>query len=172
LQKYFNPVLFSSLGRVRSLPVLSEGAPLQGLQTLPGLSSLYQIEFKIDGKVEPGHPILADSRYVSGSYFETMRISIPAGEPCRLALGASRRQIVTRFLGKGLRVTAIGCVAGIAMGFSSTRLLTGMLFGVSAADPVTYAGVIGLVVTVAAFALLIPAVRAARFQPPTVLRDQ
>jgi putative ABC transport system permease protein len=319
-----------SLDGLRALPGVEADATVA---TLPGASYLYQIEFKIDGKVETGHPILADSRYVSGGYFETMRIPILAGEPCRiasttsdvvinrafadrymsgtspvghqlggaayndflpqgivrgivadareegmnkapvptvyscysapdpfpnflvrtsgdpmamaetirrriheleparsvygistlkdhldesftenrlrttllslfagsaislaciglygtlsylgrlrqrevgvrLALGAMRSQIVARFVWQGLRVTAIGCCAGLAMGFATSRLLKGMLYGVTAADPTTYAGVTGLVIGVAVLALLIPALRAAYVQPATVLRDQ
>jgi putative ABC transport system permease protein len=83
-----------------------------------------------------------------------------------------RSQIVGRFVWQGLRVTGIGCCAGLAMGFASSRLLKGMLYGVTAADPATYAGVTGLVIGVAALALLIPALRAAYIQPAKVLRDQ
>jgi len=71
-----------SLDAIRAIPGV-KGAATSAM--LPGVPALYQIEFKIDGKVDPGHPILADSRYVSAGYFETTRIPILVGEPCRQA---------------------------------------------------------------------------------------
>jgi len=71
-----------SLDAIRAMPGVERVATSA---MLPGVPALYQIEFKIDGKVDPGHPILADSRYVSAGYFETTRIPILVGEPCRQA---------------------------------------------------------------------------------------
>ena len=300
---------------------------------LPGVPSLYQIAFKIDGKVDPGHPLLADSRYVSAGYFETMRIPLLVGEACRrgsktsdvvvnrafvekymgdtspvghqlagasyngflpagmirgivgnareeginsspvptvyscfsapnpfpnylvrtqgdpmamaetvrrkiheiepsrsvysfaplqdhlsdasaenrlrtplltifaitavllaciglygtlsylarlrqrevgvrLALGAMRNQIVARFLLQGLRVAVIGCAAGLGAGLWLSHFIGSMLYGVSAVDPATYAGVAGLILLVAGCASLIPALRASRVEPVEVLREQ
>jgi putative ABC transport system permease protein len=90
----------------------------------------------------------------------------------RVALGARDMNIVVQFVGKALRVVAIACVAGLALSFVSARLLSGMLFGVSPSDPVTLAGVIGLVIVVAVVAALLPAVRAARVDPMQVLREE
>ena len=90
----------------------------------------------------------------------------------RLALGALRSQIVARFLLQGMRVAAIGCTTGLALGFALTRFLTDMLYGVSTLDPATYAGVTALVLCVASLASLAPALRAARVEPVQVLRDE
>jgi len=300
---------------------------------LPGVPSLYQIEFKIDGKVDPGHPILADSRYVSAGYFATMSIPILVGEACkqasntsdvvvnrafaekymsgaspighqlagasyndflpagmirgiagnareegmnsnpvptvyscfsapdpfpnylvrtqgdpmamaetvrrkihevepsrsvyafapmqdhltdasaenrlrtmlltifastavllacvglygtlsylgrlrqrevgvRLALGAMRNQIVARFLMQGLRVAFVGCAAGLCLGLWLAHFIASMLYGVSAVDPPTYAGVVGLILLVAGCASLMPALRASRVEPVQVLREE
>jgi putative ABC transport system permease protein len=89
----------------------------------------------------------------------------------RLALGALPGQITRRFLLRGLRVTAIGCVAGLVLAAGLSRLLKGMLYGVSSLDPATYAGVLLLTLLVASAASLIPALRASRVEPTEVLRE-
>jgi len=90
----------------------------------------------------------------------------------RLALGALRGQIVAHFLVQGLRVAAIGCVAGLALGAGLSHFLAGMLYGISALDPATYVSVVCLILLVAALASLVPAVRAARVDPVQVLREE
>jgi putative ABC transport system permease protein len=90
----------------------------------------------------------------------------------RLALGALRAQVVRQFLGVGLRTTILGCVAGLALAAVFARALSGMLFGVSATDPLTAAGVLAIILAVSAVASLIPAVRAARVEPMQALREE
>jgi putative ABC transport system permease protein len=89
----------------------------------------------------------------------------------RLALGALPRQIVISFLLQGLRVTVIGCLAGLILSFSGDRLIGNMLYGVSALDPETYVGVLLLILLVATSASLIPAWRSARAEPTQALRQ-
>jgi len=90
----------------------------------------------------------------------------------RLALGALRGQIVGQFLGQGMRVSLIGCVAGLGLAAVFTKLLASMLFGVSPWDAITMTGVVVLVIVVSVLASLLPAVRAARVEPMQVLRDE
>ena len=90
----------------------------------------------------------------------------------RLALGAVRGQIVRRFLFQGLGVCALGCLAGWALSVASGQLLAGMLYGVSPTDAATLAAVALIVLVVAAFASLVPAVRASRVEPMRVLRNE
>ena len=90
----------------------------------------------------------------------------------RLALGAMRGQIVGRFVLQGLAVTALGCAAGLLLAAASARVLSGMLYGVSATDAPTLSGVVGIVLVVAAAASLVPAIRAAWVEPMRVLREQ
>jgi putative ABC transport system permease protein len=90
----------------------------------------------------------------------------------RLALGAMRNQIVARFLLQGLRIAVIGCAAGLGLGLWLSRFMASMLYGVSAIDPATYAGVVGLILLVASCASLIPAIRASRVEPVQVLREE
>ncbi len=90
----------------------------------------------------------------------------------RLALGALRSQIVRQFLWQGLAVCLAGCVAGFAMAAASSRVLAGLLYGVTPTDVPTLSAVILLVLLVAAAASFVPAVRAARVEPMQVLRDE
>jgi putative ABC transport system permease protein len=82
------------------------------------------------------------------------------------------RQIVGSFILQGLRVTLVGCGIGLLVGAAITRLLAGMLYGVSAHDPITYAGVLVLTLLVALAASFFPAVRAARVDPTEMLRQE
>jgi putative ABC transport system permease protein len=90
----------------------------------------------------------------------------------RLALGALRNQILAAFLVRGLRVAGIGCAAGVLLGLGLSRTLSGMLYGITALDPLTYASVVGLVLAVAIVASLVPALRAAQIEPVRVLREE
>jgi putative ABC transport system permease protein len=90
----------------------------------------------------------------------------------RLALGALRGQIVKQFLWQGLAVCLLGCAAGFALAAASSRLLAGLLYGVSPTDAPTLGTVILLVLVVAAIASLLPSLRASRVDPMQVLRDE
>src|SRR5258708_39673351 len=90
----------------------------------------------------------------------------------RLALGALRTQIVNKFLLQGLLVSAFGCAAGLALAIAFTRVLSGMLYGVSATDPPTLGGVVLMVRGVTVLASTLPAIRAARLGPMPVFREE
>jgi ABC-type lipoprotein release transport system permease subunit len=68
-------------------------------------------------------------------------------------------------------VAALAALAGLGLSLAVTRLLEGMLYGVTPRDPYTLAAVVLLTLTVAAIASLIPAIRAALVEPMTVLRE-
>jgi predicted permease len=89
----------------------------------------------------------------------------------RVALGASRREVLRLVLGEGTRPAFAGIAAGLAAAFVLSRLLEGMLFGVSAHDPLVYAAVAAALASVAALASWIPARRALRVDPIVALRD-
>jgi predicted lysophospholipase L1 biosynthesis ABC-type transport system permease subunit len=90
----------------------------------------------------------------------------------RLAIGARRSSIVGHYLRSGLVVAGAACAVGLALSAALSRLLAGMLYGVSPYDPLTLAGVIVLVLVVGAVAALVPATRAALVQPMHVLREE
>lgn len=90
----------------------------------------------------------------------------------RMALGAQPRDIVAGLLGEGLRLAGWGVVVGVALALAATRLLNALLFGTSPTDAVTFVSAAALIVTVAAGASLVPALRASRVDPLVALRDE
>jgi predicted permease len=90
----------------------------------------------------------------------------------RLALGSERAAVLRLVLAHGLRLSAIGTGFGILGAVAGLRVMRTMLFGVSPGDPLTLAGVIGLVSTIALLAACIPARRATRIDPMTSLREE
>ena len=89
----------------------------------------------------------------------------------RMALGAERSEVLGMVLKEGLRLVVIGLVIGIAGAVGLTRLLAGLLYGVPATDPLTFAAVIAVLLAVAAVACLVPARRAATVDPMVALRS-
>lgn len=90
----------------------------------------------------------------------------------RMALGADDHAVIRLVVGQGLRLTLAGLALGLVAALLLTRLIRGLLFGVSPTDPVALAGVtLGLAV-VATVASWLPARRAARVDPMTVLREE
>jgi putative ABC transport system permease protein len=88
----------------------------------------------------------------------------------RMALGAQRSDVLRLIVGEGARLAIVGVVIGIAASFAITRLLSSLLFGVSATDPITFAGVAAVLSVVALLASYIPARRAMRLDPNHALR--
>jgi putative ABC transport system permease protein len=90
----------------------------------------------------------------------------------RMALGASPRQILGSIVREGLVLTAAGIAAGLVGAVAAGRLLRSFLFGVGAADPLTFAAVATLLVFVAVAASYIPSRRALRVDPLVALRAE
>ena len=90
----------------------------------------------------------------------------------RMALGAQRADILRLIVGQGGRLAAAGIAAGVLGSLALTRTLSGLLFGVSALDPLTFAGMAVLLAAVALGACYLPARAAARLDPITVLRAE
>jgi ABC-type antimicrobial peptide transport system permease subunit len=88
----------------------------------------------------------------------------------RVALGASQPQILRLVVGRGLVTSLIGAGVGVAAAFELTRGLSGMLYGVTATDPLVFAGVPLLLIAVSVLASYIPARKATRIDPLVALR--
>jgi putative ABC transport system permease protein len=90
----------------------------------------------------------------------------------RIALGASSSDILRLVVGTGLRLVLIGGAIGLAGALVLLQLLSGLLFGVSARDPITLAGIITIFIAVALLACYLPARRAMKLDPLIALRYQ
>jgi predicted permease len=90
----------------------------------------------------------------------------------RMALGAKRRDVLFLIIGKGLKLILVGAMFGLVGGIATTRLISSLLYGVTPTDPVTFGGVMLLLVLVAVLASCLPAYRAAKVDPIVVLRSE
>jgi predicted permease len=88
----------------------------------------------------------------------------------RVALGADKGRILKLVMGEGMRLALLGMVLGMGAAFGASRLVRGLLYGVSAVDPAAFAGVPLLLGAVAALAVYLPARRAASVAPMTALK--
>jgi len=88
----------------------------------------------------------------------------------RMSLGAQPGDVQRLFVGRGVRLAALGLAIGLPSAFVLARLLRGALYGVSPSDPVTFAGISVLLGAVALLACYVPARRAARVAPMEALR--
>lgn len=90
----------------------------------------------------------------------------------RMALGASPGTVRQLILGETLRLASIGAVIGIVGALLATRLAASLLYGVTPTDPLTFGAMIAVLAAVALLAGYLPALRAARIEPVTLLRSE
>jgi ABC-type antimicrobial peptide transport system permease subunit len=88
----------------------------------------------------------------------------------RMALGAAPRDVLAAIMGAGARLVLVGVAIGCSGALALTRMLAGLLYGVSASDPLTFAAAVAFLFGVALAACGIPARRAARVDPVRALR--
>jgi ABC-type antimicrobial peptide transport system permease subunit len=88
----------------------------------------------------------------------------------RMALGASRADILQLILREGVRLIALGAAVGLVAALALTRVLKSLLFSVSPHDPVSYVAVTVMLAFVALLAILVPARAAMKIEPMSALR--
>ncbi|HZS07291.1 MAG TPA: ABC transporter permease [Blastocatellia bacterium] len=166
-----NPTLVASAVR-SAVRELDPGLPVYGLQTMsdivadslvrPRFLSLLLATFSVIALVLAAVGIYGVMSYTVSQ--RTQEIGI------RMALGASRRDVLRLVVGQGLVMSLSGVGIGILGAFLLTRVMAGLLFEVSSTDPVTFTSVVVLLAAVALAACLVPARRATKVDPMVALR--
>ena len=87
-----------------------------------------------------------------------------------MALGAQRREVVRLFVTRALKLTALGLGVGLPLAFALSRVMSSTLFGVVALDPYTFVTFTLVLAMVALLAAYVPASKATKIDPTTVLR--
>ncbi|HTF68551.1 MAG TPA: FtsX-like permease family protein [Edaphobacter sp.] len=90
----------------------------------------------------------------------------------RLALGASRHSILNTALGRVAIIVFVGSSLGLLLGLASTRILAAIVYQAGASDPLVLAGVVGTMFAIGILSAILPARRALRIQPASLLRAE
>jgi putative ABC transport system permease protein len=90
----------------------------------------------------------------------------------RMALGASRSDVLKLVVRDGMKPILLGVVIGLSAAFALSRLVASLVFGVRPTDPLTFATVALLLVSVGILANIVPAYRATRIEPVSTLREE
>ncbi len=150
---------------------IDPGIPLMDVSTQSGLLADALVEETLFARLSSFFGILALTLAIIGLYgtmaYTVTRKTHEIG--IRMALGATPSGVAGMFVGQGVRLAGIGVAIGLVAAWGLTRLAHGLMYGVSATDPVTFAGVALLLVLVCAAACYIPARRATRIAPVTAL---
>jgi ABC-type antimicrobial peptide transport system permease subunit len=90
----------------------------------------------------------------------------------RMALGAQKSDVLKMVVGEGAQLAAIGIGIGLVLAFPLMRIISRLLFGVNAADPLTFAATSSLILLVALTASYLPALKAIKVDPLVALRQE
>jgi predicted permease len=158
----------------REIAALDPGQAVTRVATMEQLVSANLARSRFSAALLCGLSFLALLLAAIGIYgLLAYMISLRNGEiGIRLALGAQGRDIWRLVAGQGMRLVVVGLVVGLVASFVLTRLIAGLLFDVSATDPLVFGGVALLLILVALLACYVPARKAARIDPLAALREE
>jgi predicted permease len=158
----------------REMRSLDPTLPLYGMKTLKDHMKIPLFPAKIAAGALGSFGVLALVLAAVGIY--GVMSYVVAGRTreigLRMALGAQSGNVRGLILRQGMTLALIGSVIGLAIAFGATRLLKSVLYGVSASDPITFAGVTLVLGAVALIACWLPARRATRVDPMIALRSE
>jgi putative ABC transport system permease protein len=153
---------------------IDAGQPVASIRTLEELVARGQANRRFTMLMLGGFALVALVLAAVGIYgviaYSTAQRTQEIG--IRVALGAARGDVLRMVLSDGLRIGALGSIIGIAAAAAMSRLLSGLLFGVSPHDPLTFVALPAGLLTVAALASWVPARRALAVEPITALRAE
>ena len=156
----------------REVAALDENLPPQDLQPLSETVSLASWPARTGATVLGVFGLLGLVLAAIGIYgvmsYSVSRRTREIG--LRMALGAEARDVIKLIVKQGMGLTLIGAVIGLMLAVAVTRLLTSLLYGITATDPATFAGVVFFVICVAVIACYLPARRATKVDPMRALR--
>jgi putative ABC transport system permease protein len=158
----------------RELATLDPDVPLYRIETMEGYVRRAMSNSRLVGGLLTTFSILALVLSAVGIFgvisFSVVQRLREIG--IRIALGAGRGNVLRMVTGQSLRVSLAGVVLGLVAAFALTRLMSSMLYEVDPVDPLIYAGLSVFLVAVSTLAAYLPARRATRVDPATVLREE
>jgi predicted permease len=165
----------SLVGQIRQeVAKLDPELPLAGVRTIRQAMDRSLVTTRLTNSLLVGFAATALLLALTGIYgVMSLNVANRRNEfGIRLALGAQTSNVLKLILGQGLKLAAVGVAVGLLAAIAFTRLLQGLLFGISASDPFTFAVIAVLLVGVALLACWIPARRATRVDPLEALRNE
>ena len=156
------------------LPPFDPELPLSKVSTIQQAIDRSLVTTRLTNSLLAGFAATALLLALTGIYgVMSLNVAIRRNEfGIRLALGAQTANVLRMILGQGLRLAIAGVVVGLLGAFALTRLLKGLLFGISASDPLTFAVIALVLIGVALLACWIPARRATKVDPLEALRSE
>ena len=158
----------------RTVQSLDPDLPVSGIRTMDDLLADSVAQPRFTTMLLAGFACLALTLALVGVYgVMSYAVSQRTREiAVRMALGAHRQEVVWMIVRQGMVVTAIGVIVGLGGAAAGTRVMAGLLFDVTATDPPTFAAAAAALVLASFGACYIPALRAARVAPVTILKSE